>query len=166
MSARIISTLLLLGSLASGCSYWEAHFYEGFLPSTIEVTENLFTDSIRGGVIEGCGVAIYRLSPSTIERINSVGIDYFRQAIHPRKDGGRSFTYSEWKETPRSASIYKEVSDPERSYAGMSCADVPSRLGKAISQSLRVKGSFYTSARTREVIVIPSLELAIFSYNK
>lgn len=129
MNARIISTLLLLGSLSGGCSYWEAHFYEGFLPSAIEVTENLFTDSTRGGFIEGCGVAIYRLSPSTKEHINSVGIDYFRQAKHPRKDNGRSFTYSEWKETPHSASIYEDLSTPERWYADMSCANVPSRLG-------------------------------------
>ncbi len=138
----------------------EAHWYEGFLPETITTERTLFVGG-SSGLLEGCGVAIYKIDPSTLNNIRTNGIVALKQA---RKSKRHEREYVNWSETP-----YIEPTERLRNpwLGGMneSCTVIPSELIDGINRALHSPGSFYTTTHESGVIVIPSTGLVVLSHN-
>lgn len=140
--------------------------YRQYLPPFVEIESNVYAGDSIGGFVEGCGVGIFKLSANTSAEISSKGVSFLNQNSKSNSGNDAHAEFSDWRETPHTASIYEQVTAPERWYAESSCAEVPVSLGTAINRSLRQKGSFYAATSTSEVLIIPSLKVAIFSHNK
>ena len=163
--ATSIFLILVFLALYFGVSRWVAKGYEGKLPALLEVSETVEVGS-SSGFMEGCGVAVFRLSKSTSKKILETGIEYFAEANKARElEGHEAFnTYGQWRQTP-----IVESSDNRRGYQGWRRGNLCGGLSSAVRESIRAAesrpGSFYAAKPEAILLVIPSLALAVFAHD-
>ncbi|MFK3740906.1 hypothetical protein [Massilia sp. TN1-12] len=162
--------LVLTCAAYLGFKRWESNSYRGLIPPEVGVANALLIEG-KSGFMEGCGVAIFRLTPQMRERIKVQGLaafdgsldqkDHVRPSVERRRwqDEMRS-----WEETP-----YVETGDGttmEDSWqVGFSCADQTSDLVRSITDALRQPGSFVRKLHEAAVVVVPALGVAAFVHN-
>jgi hypothetical protein len=141
---------------------WETNFHKQKIPESLEVQHTVLVST---GFYRGCGLAIFGISSDSVRRVRASVRDGLTSATIPRGQSVEEAPYSAWKETPFTTPIYKEVTSSERWING-ACAEVPSELNQKITQALVRSGSFYALRSHAELLVIPEMELVIFSYNR
>jgi hypothetical protein len=131
------------------------------MPAQLELSEVVLIDTVFSGA---CGIAIFRLSDTTLSRINSEGKSFFVNASTARapRRGSHGWhpTYEGWESTP----VPKNwTSEGSRSW--MSCAS-PNEVVMALVDAALSKESYYTQDdRTNsKLLVAPALGLVVYSF--
>jgi hypothetical protein len=138
-------------------NYWEIHTYREMIPSQFELSETVYHDEQLAGLIEGCGVAIFRLSDKTLVRIRHEGLAYL-ESTRLGREGDSYPHYQPWKVTPAVGN--------ENLFRGAHCAHKPPATLQQAQLFVRHKeGSFFTTGYEKDLVIIPSLGVLIFSYN-
>ena len=148
-------------------------WYAAVLPSQIKITYPVSIGD-ESGFREGCGVAVFKVSDETIEDIQKNGLKFFDGATQgrgfPKPKEPLSFsdhkklsdysyhTYETWKETPVPPNWVSEGS-------WFMCSVIRHDVAREIIKAAKLPGSFYTTKREGELVVIPSLGYIVFSYN-
>ncbi len=141
---------------------FQYYWYSLVLPPQIQIT---YPVSIGDETyfLEGCGVAVFKVSDKTIESIQKEGLKFFDGATQGRgytKPSERSYyyhTYKNWKETPVPYSWVSEGS-------WFKCSVIRPDVAREIVKAAKLPGSFYTIKPEGELLVIPSLRYVVFSY--
>ncbi len=159
----IAAGIILL--LFTSCNVWywlyaQSH-YKKFLPAKLEIS---------GSILEAdsfCFFAVYKLSDQTLSSINQEGLTFFNNATKSRgsllkeNPNGRYDIYERWQQTPI------KYTDRNQAFgAGLSCAKqtgFDESLLEKISLASQSEGSFYTGHRQGQLVVIPSLGIAVIS---
>ena len=158
----MLSVVLAIG--ASACSF--AFHYRGLLPEKIGVSRHVLTDDVFR-VREGCGVAIFELSESTLNQIKEQGLSFFEGATRARSYDPDKDRYNGLKsyEECRETSMLEEDSPYHKFWIGLSCAsNLDESLHKAIFSAVSTQGSYYTGNYEAGLVVIPKMRLVILSY--
>ena len=141
--------------------------YSSYIPTSFEIDKTVFSGDRAGGFIEGCGVAIFELSAKTSASISEGGIAFLnnnstiRDSTHKR--------YMSWQETSI-AERSKNYLFPQLVHedaGGNTCVDLPRSLREDISSAISSPGAFYSGFnQDTELLVIPTLRLAVFSHDR
>lgn len=138
--------------------------YEELLPKKLEISGSI--SNIDSNIFDTCFFAVYRLSDTTVNRINQEGLVFFDDAIRSRgyfyrRSMGMYDSYAQWQQSPI------KNTDKNRTFgSGLNCAE---RLGfdksllKKIELASYERGSFYTGHREGQLVVMPSLGVAVIS---
>lgn len=132
------------------------------MPPEVGIGDVVLIDG-KSGFREGCGVAIFELTPAASARLQASG-------IRALKAGGLTSSHrlikdkgSIWHETP-----YVETGDgltlEDRWVVGLSCARMSRELSSTIARAMAQPGSFYTKLYEAAVLVIPADGIAVFVY--
>lgn len=159
------ASLAVFGLAAAGYfafSSWESRWYLGMIPEDIE-TGDVVTIGGQSGFREGCGAAVFNLSPRAIEKIKADGIATLTNARQARSHTDSYHSYSNWKQTPHIVTG-DGLTLADRWLNGLGCAELPMRQSRDIQQALDSSGSFYATTSEAGLIVIPELGIVIFSY--
>jgi hypothetical protein len=163
---RILSwfvTCLLLSCAAYlSFQHWESNWYRGLIPSEVDVSDALLIDG-ESGFREGCGVAIFKLTPQMRERLKVQGLAAFEGPLDPQANVHHPSDMHPWAKTP-----YVETGDgmtlEDTWQAGLSCADKKPDLLRSIKIALRQPGSFVKKLHEAAVIVVPVSGIAALVY--
>ncbi len=107
--------------------------------------------------------AIFQLDDATRNEIDRKGLPFFDDARqgrgHPPGSHRQSYCkYEPWQETPVPQKWIRG------SWSGLSCMELPQELSRAIVEAAKQPGSYFTTKREAELLVIPSLGLIVFTY--
>lgn len=130
--------------------------YKAFLPSAIEITLPI---SIGDETYfrEGCGVAVFKLSESTMTKIEAKGIRFFDGVTQARGHSDNYYKYEAWKETPVPLEWTREGS-------WFMCSVISNDLVHQITEAAKQKKAYYTTKDEGQLILIPSLGFIVFSF--
>ena len=137
-----------LGDVRYEVSRSDASWFEIFLP-------------IRH---ESCGGALFRLSQTTLDAIADQGLAFFDNARQGRgykqgRDRNWSYYhYQPWQETPAAPDWTSEGM-----WIGLHCLQLGD-LAIEIRDAARMPGSYYTTKSEAELLVVPALGLAVFTF--
>lgn len=174
--AQIVLVLIVCLSVYKLCGYLYSlvlsTHYKSYIPTAFEIEESVFAGDKTGGFIEGCGVAIFKISEHTSSNISKMGVAFLNENLIV-KDTPRSHWagYQNWKETPPTYergeySIFNRVADTE-DVTGPNCVDVPNSEKENILSAIKSPGSYYSRESTHnELLVVPSLKLVVFSHDR
>ena len=153
-----------------GFAIWRAHkiqsAFERALPEVFQIAETAVAGTDGGDLlalitpwpIRVCGGAIYNLSRETLERINSRGLEFFKDARQSRGFAGKypkaQYTFAPWKKSPIPENWIGNKWDQ---WWGLDCIETSSHLPQLVGQMARLPGSFYTTTRYSTLVVVPSL---------
>ena len=149
---------------------WEHHksaFYTKALPDKIK-TYRVNTQGSDAVVLlrKACGGVIFDLTDETLSAIGQQGLSFFQNARqgrgYPATDrNAYYYSYAEWQDTP----VPQGWVGPEGFFSlSLQCMNNPRETDKAISEALKLPGSYFTTKRSGELVVIPSLKMAILAY--
>jgi len=149
---------------------WEHYqriFYENALPEPIQVN-GIVTKGSDATILsrEACGGVIFNLTDETVSAIRQRGLSFFLSARQGRgylEDTREAYYYSyaEWQETPIPGGW---VGGEGIFSLSLTCMKNSNAMDKAISEALKLPGTYYTRARESELVVIPSLKIAVLAY--
>jgi hypothetical protein len=155
--------------LWAGYSCFETRWYEGNLPAALR-TSGLATtgsdlslfDLLMPVRTKVCSGAIFSLTGRTLAAVKAEGLPFFDQARQPRGDPRTrprlAVEYAPWRETPVPSDWAGDGM-----WVGLSCMGWTwSRAD--IHQAARAPGSYYTERPGAQLLVVPRLGLAVFTY--
>ena len=140
-----------------GCEHLQVKSYEKAIPSPLQFTELTYHDE-QSGLLEGCGVAIFKLSPRTLASINQHGLAFLASATVGR-DGSEYHHYETWQRTPPTDSSRTRI------LRGSPCINRPPDILRIIGNASYQPGSFFTTGREQDLVIVPSLGVLVFSYD-
>ena len=142
--------------------------YGSYIPTSFEIEENVFAGDRIGGFIEGCGVAVFKLSEKTSASISGGGVTFLNK--NSKISNSKHKQYNAWRETPfvfelDEYLVFGHLVNEDA--GGNTCVDFPSPLKENILSAINRPGAFYTRFnKNTELLVIPSLTLAVFSHDR
>lgn len=148
-------SLLLL--LYLGYKLAERSYAIDALPAQLDV-QGLVLVAGESSVLEGCGVAVLRMSSALRARLQSEGLTALRDARQ-----GRGFLdddyyrYEPWQALPERG----EVDELSPIFLGLQCADADDELRARIG---RASLGYYTYKREGALLVLPREGLIVFGY--
>ena len=140
---------------------FQYYWYAQVLPSEIEIADPVPAGE-ESGFREGCGVAVYKLTASSLEAIKKKGLGFFEGATQARGYSNPSdhhyhyYTYQPWKETPIPVGWTSEGS-------WFMCSVIGNQLEREIIAAAKQGGAYYTVKHEARLLVIPSLGYVVFS---
>ena len=150
-------------------SIMESRLFEGMLPAVLQTTgfATIGRDASLFEIIgllryKSCGGATYSLTRRTLTAIDTQGLAFFAQARRSRaasnRRAGLQFAYEPWRETP----VPPEWTS-DGMWSGLACMGWTwSR--RDIYDAARAPGSYYTNTDNAQLLVLPRLGLAIFTF--
>lgn len=145
-----------------GYKRWESNWYRSLIPSEIEVGNAVLIDG-ESGFLEGCGVAIFEITPQMRERMRLQGAATLNGTLAPKTQVRTTRDTRMWVETP-----YVETGDGmtlEDSWqTGLSCVKTNRDLVRVITAALRQPGSFVKKLHEAAVVVVPASGVAALVY--
>jgi len=149
---------------------YERRFYESLIPEPIEVSGTFVIDG-ETHLREGCGIASFWISETTLNAIRQRGLRFFDGATKAwwltliRRQDKREIFYPTWRATP--GSPVSNALWPE----GAACSDGLSRDWKQrINKAARSPGSYYTytdkfkGSSNLKLLISPDLKMIILIY--
>lgn len=112
--------------------------------------------SDTGGIRESCGVAVFRLSMATRERLMSAGLSALKTARQARASSTAYYRYREWRPTP--------AQEPVDGAVGIACGELDGALDRQIAAGLRDSGGFFSHKPEALLLVLPKQGLIVFAY--
>jgi hypothetical protein len=112
---------------------------------------------VRG---ESCGGGVFRLSKSTINAIESEGLDFFKDATQSRNRKNRYPTWH-WQRTP-----VPDTWTSNGAWPALFCITNgnTSRLIRRITKTSELPGSYYAGSPNSTLLVLPKLGLVVYGY--
>ncbi len=140
--------------------------YRSYLPQKMEVDKDVFVGSQMGGFVEGCGVAVFHLSATSLKEIATNPLGFLNSHTSPRNG---KHPYGQWVETSTNVnqpSLFNHVANSEE-VTGPNCVNVPTGLKRSILSATTSPGSYFSGLnRNTELLVIPDVGLAVFSHDR
>jgi hypothetical protein len=159
MKAALITISLLCTALWMLWRLMLTSHYVGMVPVDLEIIDTVAVhEDFTPYSTEGCGVAVFRMSHALKARLASQGITALKNSTQARDNEGPQYRYSQWATTPVPPTWVREGS-------WMMCPDIGRRLHQRIVDAARKDGSFFATLPEGELVVIPELELIVFSFN-
>jgi hypothetical protein len=137
-------------------NYWQTSIYKGLIPPQLEFVDLIYHDGTTSGFIEGCGVAIFRLTDEVLHNIQASGLSYLDSDLNGRDRSGNG-KYEPWKNTP--------ATNEEWLFRGATCASDPPSILEQAQRAASEKGAFYTTGHEKDLVVVPSLGLLVLSHD-
>ena len=116
---------------------------------------------------EPCGGVAFQLSRTTVGSIEAQGIKFFhnvRQGRGVQEFGDRiahEFNYAPWQPTPLPYEWTRNVA-----WRGLDCTGwVPSAFGTKILTEVEQAGSYYTTAPSKLLLVLPRIKMLVLTYS-
>ena len=141
--------------------------YSSYIPASFKIEKTVLAGDRVGGFIEGCGAAIFELSEKTSTSISEGGVALLnnnsttRDSTHER--------YMNWQETPivERGKYHLFLHLVNEDAGGNTCVDLPRSLREDISSAINSPGAYYSGFnKDTELLLIPTLKLAIFSHDR
>ena len=170
--------LLLLtgGIVVAAMLAWhvfETRFYRAAIPVDIGLTFNFATtgSNVRlwGTMFrfdrKACGGAIFNLSDTSVAAIRERGLDLLKNARQGRgytEKADRSFyyySYEPWQTTPLPSEWISNGT-----WLSLSCMGLKDSVIGSILDAAQTAGSFYTTAQSAMLMVVPNLKIAVYTY--
>ena len=175
-SLRAQVLLALAGITATAVLGWsvlETRFYRAAVPAEIDLTFNLATTGSSMSLWEvlmpirhkACGGAIFGLGDTTVTAIETRGLAALQDAQQGRgyADGTHPYrsyyAYEPWQPTP-----LPPAWTSEGMWYGLSCMNLGHCFGRSTVEAARAPGSFYTTGRSKMLLVVPRLKLVVYTY--
>lgn len=142
--------------------------YNSYIPASFEIDKTVYVGDRVGGFIEGCGVAVFKLSEKTAASISEGRIHFLNDNSITRD--GKHERYMRWRETPFVSNqgeypVFSGVVNEDA--GGNTCVNLPASLKEKISSAISSPGAFYSGFnKNTELLVIPTLRLAVFSHDR
>lgn len=140
---------------------FQFYWYAQVLPPEIEIAYPVAAGE-ESGFREGCSVAVYKLSSSSLRAIQKQGLRFFDRATQARGYAQPSdrnyhyYSYKPWKDSP-----IPEGWGGEGSL--FMCSVISSSLEREITAAAKQGGAYYTTKDEAQLLVIPSLGYVVFS---
>lgn len=131
-------------------------WFRSILPEQIAVTGPVSIGE-EGGIREGCGVAVFRLSTSTRKAIEAEGLEFFEGVDQSRGYSDHYHSFSAWKESP----VPQEWGGDGSMFM---CSVISPRLARKIQEAARLPGAYYATKHEGQLYVLPSIGLVVFSF--
>lgn len=136
---------------------WGDRHYRRAIPEDVPVLAML---SATNGFTCGGGGAIFALRPGSGDRIKREGVAALGQpgvgrGYAPNTRKGVYYTWSPWTPTPIAFPV-------DGFWPGLNCLEAPQK--DQIIEALAQPGSWVSYSRAGELMVIPSLNLAVFTF--
>ncbi|HTH09888.1 MAG TPA: hypothetical protein VMA55_09990 [Acidovorax sp.] len=128
--------------------------YRQAIPPQFELLDVVHHDEV-GGLREGCGFAVFRLSEDNLTGIRNQGLAYFETARLGR-DGKPYHQYPSWRATP--------ATEHDHLFRGRNCSGEPLELLEQAQRAAGKEGAFFTTGHEQDLVVVPALGLLIYSY--
>ncbi len=162
---------------------WERQDKLSHVPTELIVSEILYSNEELYGLGPGgneTGIIVYKIPNDTVKEIELLGIDYFTRLL---PNSGSRYEqrgqYSEWQETPISSDPdWKDkvqTQTPDSVVSPPKLADYLDRYGweikiepeieQEINEAVSSPGSYFAYSRAGMLIVIPSIEKAVYVYS-
>jgi hypothetical protein len=141
---------------------YEGFWYKRLLPEKMGITHRIAVEG-DSGLMEGCGIAAFTLSDSTLEHIKKQGLKFFDDALQSRRMASR-ITYQPWKMLPGDE-FEENILAAGFALRGERCA--PNFLndwGAKVNEAATHSGGFYTTGHKSEILVLPQYKIVVFSY--
>ncbi|TFW03156.1 hypothetical protein E4K72_12835 [Oxalobacteraceae bacterium OM1] len=159
LNAALITVLVLVGTIWIVWRFVLASHYAGMVPAELEIADTVAVhEDFTPFSTEGCGVAVFRMSQALKTRLAADGIAALKNATQARGNEGPYYRYSAWAKTPVPPVWVSEGS-------WIMCPDIGRGLHRRIVDAARKGGAFFATLPEGELIVIPELELIVFSSN-
>lgn len=123
------------------------------LPAALETDGVEWIDGDRG-IFDSCGVAVFRLSLASRQRLHEERLSALATALHAR--GYRDYQYQPWQTTPG-----RLLADSEGGTA-LSCGNLPKALKQRIYQGLGRPGGYITGQDDAVLLVLPVEGLVVY----
>lgn len=142
--------------------------YSSYVPASFEIKKTVFAGDQIGGFIEGCGVAVFELSEKTSANVSAGGIAFLDKNSMTRESKHKQ--YENWQKTPfifarGDYSVFGRLVSEDA--GGNTCVDIPDALKKGILSAIESPGAFHSGFnKNTELMVIPTLRLAVFSHDR
>jgi hypothetical protein len=153
----IVSLVLIPFGLSYAYEKWEQYHYVKAIPAELAANNSILIES-SSGLLEGCGVAIYELSPKSRKDIEQGGgLTFLANARQGRgypKDP--FYSYAAWRETPVPSSWFESTE-----LAGFACVQNRVLLYRTIADALTSHGSYFTTTPGGTLIVSPQRQIII-----
>ncbi|HFD32918.1 MAG TPA: hypothetical protein ENJ28_09475 [Gammaproteobacteria bacterium] len=156
-------TIFILITLALGACYlvWlNDRHWRDIIPIQFDLGSTLHSNSDLQGIREACGVHVFELKESTLNKIEIDGIKFLNTARQARGNKKFYYSYGEWKKTPR-----KDWERPENWAYELMCTNMPAKLQGIIIDSGRAKGSFYSHGQESVLMIIPDHKIIVLIHN-
>lgn len=155
---KFVLLLVLLSLPYFSLKIYQYYWFTNILPTQIAVTYPLSMGQASGMIMSGCGVAVFKLSKSTVVDIEKDSLALLNRATQSRGFDTPYYTFKQWTETPVPPNWVSEG-------AWFMCSVPNKTLTKEIIKAAKEPGSYYTTKPEGELLVIPSLGYAVISYN-
>ena len=119
----LFSTIALVFATHTTYQHWERRHFIAALPAQLE-TAGKINISGQAGLTEGCGIAVFRLSPKTRNEMEAQGLQYLQDTKQARGYDSGYYAYESWQATPIEKVLADQVESPEMTTLtlGMSCS--------------------------------------------
>ena len=138
---------------------WKTYWFMGFLPESLDVYESIY---VGRGFREDCEVAVFRLRPQSLKRFRSHNIAALSGTELARSKSFPNFAYGSWHETPY-VLTGNGLSQTDHWLNGLGCSRLDREQLSKIHDALESGNSFFSKSSNAGLIVIPSLDLVVFS---
>lgn len=162
MRSTVAAALITVGSLlAVSLAYklFQWQWYLGAVPMQIEV-DGVVSVVDSSGFREGCGAAVFEMSKGMQERLQEQGAAALADARQGRNRSGAYSAFGTWRET----SAIEHGGEPALHLSGMDCGGLDDELQQQIFSAVAKPGSYYATASESGLIVIPSLQIVVFTF--
>jgi hypothetical protein len=146
----------------------DSHRFEGMLPAELQTVglANVSRETSRLGMMftfdryKSCGGATFSLTWRTLRAIKARRLASFDQARASRRVTNRGYrlAYSPWRETP----VPAQLTDLGP-WLGLNCMGWPWERRRILAAA-REPGSYFTTTSNAELLVIPRLGIAVFTF--
>lgn len=152
----------LIGALCLGYKWSELNWYRSLIPVEVEIGDALLIEG-ESGLREGCGAAVFALTPGMLQRIKAYGLGAFGGPPGREQGAGDAHASRAWAETPY-AETGDGMSQEDTWQVGLSCVETDPELARTIMQALRRPGSFVKKRHEAAVVVVPAAGIAALVY--
>jgi len=137
---------------------FQYYWFAKILPAQIEVTYPLSLGTESGLIREGCGVAVFKVSKTTLLEIQNGGLAFLNKATKSRGYSKPYYQFEQWQESPVPPNWVRQG-------AWFMCSEPSTILTEEIIKAAKESGSYYTTKPEGQLFIIPSLGYVVLSYN-
>ena len=177
LSLRVLLLLAAVVAVASVLSWqiFETRFYRAAIPAQIGLafgfaatgSDTRLSDILSIAPLKACGGAVFKLTDTAVTAVGERGLDFLMNARQGRGYADKLdrrfqyYSYLPWQTTPL---------PPEWTslgpWLGLDCMGLRGDVIRSILDAAQKPGAFYTTGQSSMLLVVPSLEIVIYTYTR
>ncbi|WP_444923723.1 hypothetical protein ACJJH9_19295 [Microbulbifer sp. DLAB2-AF] len=158
---KVAASILIILFLGSCYLIWlDDKNWRDIIPIEFDLGSTLHSNSDLQGIREACGVHIYELEETTLDKIKAEVLEFLNTAKQARGHSRFYYSYGEWMHTPR-----KDWTRPENWAYELMCVKMPAKLQGIIIDSATAPGSFYSHGQEKVLMIILDQKILVLTHN-